>query len=75
MFKISDNLHSSLSNYTTFNVLKFLQMKQGLPFWELTSSVYIYFFLFFPVFFYVIPMIKQNSPIFVASHLGGYYVY
>ena len=34
MFKISDNLNSSFSNYTNFKctVLKFLQLKQRLPF-------------------------------------------
>ena len=36
MFKISDELHFSFQIIQILDVPKFLQMKQRLPFWELT---------------------------------------
>ena len=38
MFKVSDNLQSSFLKYLNFKCTYFLQMKQRLPFWELTTG-------------------------------------
>ena len=45
MFKISDNLHSSFLIKQILNVL-FLQMKQRLPFWELSYGHCVYYVLY-----------------------------